>query len=224
MATDHEILNQCRYGPVSQVRALLFKNPQVDGVVIEHALAEEFNKPAAEKDFLQGLAKALIALLPSTYTLMKNLLSAKAPGRVFEVHFSIFGALSRSDFNGLEQEGLEYMLGQYLFDATSTAAYAAWKAGLVLAEDWLSPRSERLLIKLMAQAKYPAGRLGAINGYRFIVEHRRTFTEEEIRPMRITARKDKSEKVREQAQFHLDRFTGMRERELNDHHQSSWNV
>jgi hypothetical protein len=128
---------------------------------------------------------------------------------VYEIHFSIFGALNRSDFNDLESDGIEYILVDYLSEVKSSSSYAAWKAGLVLGEDWRSPKSELTLKRLMRSARFPAGRLGAINGYRFIVQRRGTFTPEEFSPLRAVAHRDKSKKVRDDAEFHLNRLHGI---------------
>jgi hypothetical protein len=211
MATieDQQVLGQCCFGHTSEVRAKLAQSPHLDGLAVEDAVNRELEQTAPNLEYLQGLANALVALLPSSYASVKRLLSIGTPKGVFELHFSIFGALNRSDFNELEQDGVEYMLAEYLQEVKSTASYAAWKAGLVLGEDWLSPRTERLLRMLMRMARYPAGRLGAINGYRFIVQRRRTFTAEEFAPLIVVSRRDKSRKVREQADFDLNRLRSM---------------
>jgi hypothetical protein len=211
MATieDQQVLGQCRFGPISGVRAKLAENPHLDSLAVEDAVNRELEQTAPNLEYLQGLANALVALLPSSYASVKRLLAIGTPKGVYELHFSIFGALNRSDFNELEQDGVEYMLAEYLREVKSTASYAAWKAGLVLGEDWLSPKTEKLLKMLMRTARYPAGRLGAINGYRFIMQRRRTFTAEEFALLSAVARSDKSGKVREQADFDLNRLRSM---------------
>jgi hypothetical protein len=169
----------------------------------------ELKLPAPDLEYLQGLANALVALLPNSYTAIKRLLGMANPKEIYELHFSIFGALNRSDFNELEQDGLEYLLAEYLRGVNSTAAYAAWKAGLVLGEDWLTPKTEGLLADLMTTARFPAGRLGAINGYRWVVQQRGTSTDAELAPLRRVARNDKSLKVRENAKFNLKHLSDM---------------
>lgn len=206
---DQEVLVQCRFGSTSDVRAKLAGSPHLDSLAVEGAVHRELEQTAPDAEYLQGLANALVALLPSSYAAVKRLLAIASPKAVYELHFSIFGALNRSDFNELEQDGVEYMLAEYLREVKSTAAYAAWKAGLVLGEDWLSPRTETLLRRLMRTARNPAGRLGAINGYRFIVQRRKTFTAEEFAVLNTVAERDKNLKVREQAEFDLNRLRGM---------------
>jgi hypothetical protein len=206
---DRRILCQCRFGTTSEVRAKLAENPQLDSLAVESAVNLELEQPAPNLEYLQGLGNALVASLPSSHASVKRLLSIGTPKEVYELHFAIFGALNRSDFNELEQDGMEYMLAEYLREVKSTASYAAWKAGLVLGEDWLSLRTERLLKVLMRTARYPAGRLGAINGYRFIMQRRGTFTAEEFAPLSAAARSDKSGKVREQADFDLNRLRSL---------------
>ncbi len=206
---DQEVLAQCRFGSTSDVRSKLIGKPHLDGLAVESAVRLELERAAPDVEYIQGLANALVALLPSSYEAVKRLLAMTAPKSAYELHFSLFGALNRADFNELEQDGVEYMLVEYLRQVKSTAAYAAWKAGLVLAEDWLSPRTEAMLRRLMRTARYPAGRLGAINGYRFIVQRRKTFTAEEFAVLRAVAEREKNGKVREQAEFDLNRLRGM---------------
>jgi hypothetical protein len=169
--------------------------------------AREYGVP----EFLQGLPEILIALLPSSYGLVKSVLSMTVPKAVYEMHFTMFALLERQEFNSLEQDGIELLLREYLMKVRSTAAFAAWKAGLVLAEEWLSDRSESLLIELMASARFPAGRLGAINGYRWLVAHRRTFSHAEFEPLSRAAQNDPSERVRGWAKFHLKEMRRMKD-------------
>jgi hypothetical protein len=210
MATieDRKILGQC-LGYIPEVRAKLIQHPHLDGAAVEDAVRRELEQPTPNLEYLQALATALVALLPSSHAAFTRLLFASAPKGVYELRFSAFVALNRSDFNELEQDGVEYLLFEYLRGVKSTAAYAAWKAGLVLGEDWLSPRTERLLKEPMKMARYPAGRLGAINGYRFIVQRRKTFTAEEFAPLSAAAHSVSSRKVREWARFHLERLRSM---------------
>jgi hypothetical protein len=72
------------------------------------------------------------------------------------------------------------------------------------------PRSEKLLLSMMINARYPAGRLGAINGYRFIVQRRKTFTNAELTPLRKLARSDPSKGVRDEARFEVRRLSELR--------------
>jgi hypothetical protein len=156
------------------------------------------------------MARAVASLLPDSWSLMRELLFTTKPKAVYEVHFSLFGSLDPDNFNQLERDGIELLLVEYLFQVRSTAEFAAWKAGLVLGEEWRSERSEMELRWLMTSARFPAGRMGGINGYRFIVQRRETFVEDELRPLRSLVRTDKSQTVREGAKFHLDRLIKLR--------------
>jgi hypothetical protein len=204
-----ESIMRCCFGTRDEVRADLLKNQLFDCKAVEEATSKELTLENPDLKYLQALANALIAFLPTSHAVVQRLLLMSKPRSVFELHFSMFVALSRSDFNGLEQDGVEYMLSEYLREVKSTASYAAWKAGLVLGEDWLSPRTEALLKRLMRTARNPAGRLGAINGYRFIVQRRKTFTPEEFAVLEAVAERDKNLKVREQAEFDLNRLRTM---------------
>jgi hypothetical protein len=204
MEKEGERLKKFFRGRVSSIREQLHENPDLDALTIERRLTEELQHVRVDLEFIQDLGRALVALLPSSYPSVQRILSVTNPRMVFEVHFEIFGAFNKRDFNCLEQDGIEYMLAEYIFNVRSVASFAAWKAGLVLAEGWLSTRSEALLVRLMMEARFPAGRMGAINGYRWIIQHRKTFDAEELRPLRVVARNDKSDKVRSNAKFHLN--------------------
>lgn len=209
MDDAQKMVREFRNTRISRVRESLAVQDRLDSAAVETMLNRELKNPIPDTDYLEGLANALVALLPRSTRTVERLLSQSAPNCIYELHFSIFGALGRSDLNDLEQDGIEYMLMEYLLGVKSTSAYAAWKAGLVLGEDWLSPRAEHLLVRLMMTAKFPAGRMGAINGYRFVVERRKSFTTGELSPLRIVARSDKSSKVRGYAKFHLSRLREM---------------
>lgn len=204
-----ELLMRCCLAFVAEIRINLIDSPDIDCDTIELAAMDELKESEPDLTYIQALSYGLVALLPSSYAGLQRILALTTPKLVYEFHFSIFGALERSDFNKLEQDGIETLLSDYLREVKSTAAFAAWKAGLVLGEGWLSPRSEALLKTLMRTARNPAGRLGAINGYRFIVQRRKTFTAEEFAVLGVVAERDKNLKVREQAQFDLNRLRGI---------------
>ena len=55
---------------------------------------------------------------------------------------------------------------------------------------------------LMTRARFPAGRLGAINGYTWLVGRRKTFSSEELFPLHRVARQDAgAQRVRRYARF-----------------------
>jgi hypothetical protein len=174
--------------------------------LLESALQKHLLEPPLNLDSVRDLSFALIALLPSSHDAVTRMLSARSPHGIYEAHFSMFVALDREALDPLQRDGIEFLLGDYLRNVRSAAAYAAWKAGLVLGFEWHSPRTERLLVDLIAHARFPAGRLGAINGYQWLVEHRKTFLPVELTPLHKAARSDPSEKVRSLARFHLNQM------------------
>ena len=192
---------RCCFAWTQEVRGNLSKHPEITPTVVAVEAEAETANPTSDLEYIQALASAVVALLPASYESLSSLLSMSSPKAVYELHFSIFASLDRSAFNPLEQDGLQYLLSEYLHNVRSTEAYAAWKAGLVLGEGWLSARSEGLLQRLIATARYPAGRLGAVNGYRFIMQRRKTYTAKEFGVIRRAARTDTSLRVREAAAF-----------------------
>ena len=194
------------------IRNELVDFPTIDGTFIEEVLKEKLAEPDLDLKYLMYLAWALVALLPSSYESVQRVLSSRSPVGIYEVHFSIFNALDRDEFNRLEQDGIEALLAEYLMNARSTAAYAAWEAGHVMGHDWFSPRTERALIHLIANARFPAGRLGAINGYSWLVQYMQATTRAGLAPLKSAARNDPSKSVRDQAKFEI---SSIKERRAN---------
>jgi hypothetical protein len=204
-------LAKLEFGSVLEAREALALNGEINPPVIASVLEEELQLRQPDIGLLNGIGKAMVALLPGSYDALKHMLFSSAPQGVFEVHFSIFSLLEPQEFNELERDGMEWLLTEYLFQVRSTKAYAAWRAGLALGDEWLSPRSEATLRRLIESAKYPAGRMGAINGYRYLVEHRRTFSHGELAALSAASRNDRSERVLEDAKFHLKRMIKLRD-------------
>lgn len=205
--SETSFLSQCQHLSVSGIRKELQKSPDINrekiSGKIESVLNQRIGESIPDLNYLQSLSTALIALLPSSYEAVIRILSARSPNAIYEVQFSMFVLLEKADFNQLERDGIELLLEDYLMDVPSTAAYAAWKAGLVLGFQWRSTRTERRLRELIKDARFPAGRLGAINGYAWLLNQRKTFSSEELAPLRMAGRNDPSAKVRQNAKFHL---------------------
>ena len=181
---------------------------------LEHKYTIDFIKRMILEDHLdrpiqQGASRILVALLPRTFDLIEEILSRKAPRGIHDVHFTMFAALEKSDFNCTEQSGVEYLLVNYLMMVRSSASYSAWKAGLTLGDAWYSARSEMRIVELLSSAKYSAGRLGALNGYEHILKHRKPLTEERLGPLIDMARHDRSTRVRKMARFVLEHRLGV---------------
>ena len=201
-------MNLCS-GRVADIRRRLKRGVKLDLKDVEKLIKAQLRAEVISENAFDGYGKLLVAMLPQSHSAITQFLLASEPLALYELHFSIFGAFNRGDFNATEQDGIEYLISEYLYNVNSSASYAAWKAGLVLGEDWLCPRSEHLLKCLMRVARFPAGRMGAINGYRFVVERRKTFRPEELKPLGAVARTDGSRRVRDDARFHLNRLKKM---------------
>jgi len=203
-------LGRCEFGAASDVRDAIRGNPELDLKRIARYSRSESALRFASASVLGGMGRAVAACLPDSFDVARDLLFSPKSKCIFEAQFSFFGALDPENFNQLEKDGIELLLVEYLSRVRSTESYAAWKAGMVLGEEWRSSRSELELRWLMKSARFPAGRLGAINGFRFIIQKRRTFTADELLPLRSLARSDKSRAVRKLARFHMDRLMELR--------------
>jgi hypothetical protein len=197
------------------IRKQLINFPGIDSALIEDVLENKLADPKLSPESPMYLAWGLVALFPSSCESVRRILFRRSPANIFEVHFSIFNSLDRDDFNPLEQGGIETLLAEYLMNISSTAAFAAWEAGHIMGHEWYSPRTERALVDLIARARFPAGRLGAINGYSWIANHKENITRADLAPLNRAARYDPSERVRTQARFEIDRVKRSRSKDVS---------
>lgn len=133
-------------------------------------LADRILRDAAarkEKKLRNGAARVIVALLPETFSSIKQLLSDSKSRLWHEVHFIIFAALDRKELTKTDQTRVLELIHTYLKEAKSDAGYAAWEAGLLLGGEWRSDETVELLKELLFTAKHPPGRMGALHG----IEH-----------------------------------------------------
>ncbi|MGA8075624.1 MAG: hypothetical protein WB995_19270 [Candidatus Acidiferrales bacterium] len=111
-----------------------------------------------------GAARVIVALLPETFSSVKQLLSDSKSRLWHEVHFIIFAALDRKELGKNDQTRVLKLIYAYLKEAKSDAGYAAWEAGLLLGDEWRSEQTVQMLEELLFSAKYPSGRKSALHG------------------------------------------------------------
>jgi hypothetical protein len=122
----------------------------------------------------------------------------------YEIHFTIFSALEREDFTSAEQQEIENLLVEYIRNERRSSGFAAWKAGDVLGDEWLSERTVQLLQDLVVAAVYSVGRIAALHGLAHALSTtngaKRNAIEDAIRGV---AGRDRSKAVREAADYYL---------------------
>jgi len=130
-------------------------------------LADHFVRdPALRRNekLRNGAARTIVALLPESFSSIKELLSDSESRLWHQVHFIIFAALDRKELRKNDQIRVLKLIQSYIREAKSSAGYAAWKAGYMLGDNWLSEETVKMLEELLFSAKYPAGRKSALHG------------------------------------------------------------
>jgi hypothetical protein len=117
-----------------------------------------------------GAARLIVALLPTTFSSVKELLTDSRTRLWHEVHFIILAALDRKELARNDQTRVLKLLQTYIRDSKSEAGYAVWKAGYLLGDGWRSDETVRLLEELALTAKHPSGRKSALHGIKHALQ------------------------------------------------------
>jgi hypothetical protein len=112
-------------------------------------------------------AKTLVALAPDSAGTIRRLLDRQAGRGSYEAHFSLFCFLD--EVHGLPRAAalareVPSLIERYLKRAKVETAHAAWMAGDLLGDHWPVRDGLPILRKMATQARFAAGRSGAIHG------------------------------------------------------------
>lgn len=113
------------------------------------------------------LAKCLVALLPESYPVLRDLLNPRRRGAAPDAQFSVFcflDAIGDLDRGHHDRQRILDLLSHYLVNVNHDTAQAAWMAGDLLGDHWPAEESVPLLIHAAQHARFVAGREGAIHG------------------------------------------------------------
>jgi hypothetical protein len=162
-------------------------------------------KSLRERDDLRLVAvKVLVALLPDSESTIRSLLREHTSPLVHEVHFSLFCFLDHvPDLPGCAGFAPEIpsLVGRYLEVVRTESGMAAWMAGDLLGDHWDLDESLPVLVRAVRQARFVAGRLGALKGLSSAYDNAKRRGRGEIkRVLREVAKEDRSRKVRDRAQ------------------------
>lgn len=112
------------------------------------------------------LAKTLVALLPNSLDVIRSILREDQAQGLAEAQFSLFCFLDHA-IDGRDSPTrvavLDLVEG-YLLNVRSDEAQAAWMAGDLLGEHWPLNESLRVLNTAALNARFRAGREGALHG------------------------------------------------------------
>jgi hypothetical protein len=155
------------------------------------------------KKLRSGAIRLLVALLPKTFHILETILADCSSPFWYEVHFTAFSSLDRSDLSKADQERVLILVEKYLKNAKSEAGFAAWKAGDILGDEWHAPESVEILQRLLAGARHPAGRNAALHGIQHAMNAAPSERERLLSLVRKVASEDPSAAVRDYANYTL---------------------
>ncbi|SRR5713226_2973768 len=151
-----------------------------------------------------GAVRLIVALLPEVFPILEKLLSDFSMSLWYEVHFTAFSALDRSDLSKSDQKQVLALVERYLVNAKSEAGFAAWKAGDILGDEWFAPETVEILERLLSSARYVAGRNAALHGIQHAMNGATPSEKKRLRSLvRKVASKDRSSEVRDYATYTL---------------------
>lgn len=151
-----------------------------------------------------GAVRLIVALLPKTFSVLEKLLSDFSMPLWYEVHFTTFSSLDRSDLNEVDQKRVLTLVEEYLVNAKSEAGFAAWKAGDILGDEWYAPETVKILERLLSSARYVAGRNAALHGIQHAMTEVPSSEKERLLSLvRQVASDDPSAAVRDYATYAL---------------------
>ncbi len=150
-------------------------------------------------------ARVIVALLPESFAAFERFLSDSSTPFWYEAHFTAFVQLDRSDLSEADQSRVLGLIETYLTLAKSQAGFAAWKAGDLLGDEWLSSETVRILEKLLFSAKYVAGRAGALHGIKHAITRASPSGRNRLSSLiRKVAAEDRSSTIRRSAELALE--------------------
>jgi hypothetical protein len=151
-----------------------------------------------------GAIRLIVALLPKTFPIFEKLLFDFSMSLWYEVHFTAFSALDRSDLSEADQKRVLALVERYLVNAKSEAGFAAWKAGDILGDEWYAPETVQILERLLSSARYVAGRNGALHGIQHAMNEVKPSEKKRLLSVvRKVASDDPSAEVRDNATYTL---------------------
>lgn len=175
----------------------------------ERTLAE--SDEVGEVEFRKPLINILIAMLPDSEDAIHKCLMRSADGLGSEVHFTFFCFLDNVPQLSEGAQSSSRILGfvrEYLMNVRTDRGHAAWMAGDLLGDHWALDESFPILERLSREARFIAGREGAIDGLTMGVGREGERKESVVRLLTEIAGDDRSESVRYTAKTALWRLEG----------------
>lgn len=108
--------------------------------------------------------KVLAALLPTSLPAIRRLIASSDGPGAYEIHFSLFCALSDLKHPAKIERTLLKLIRNYLLRAKGDRAMAAWMAGDLLGDHWPGVGAIDVLRDVALRARFRGGRAGALHG------------------------------------------------------------
>lgn len=172
---------------------------------------EALDDPSVKKNQLSRVAWArlLVALFKDTFPLILHLLERRQDRWDYEMHFSLFCYL---DWIPEWPDGQPFVpvtleaVKKYLLSVDREVALASWMAGHLLGDHWDPKTALPVLLECAINARFAAGRLGAITG----LEDRLSDPEQDTAPIRqvleLLQETNRSPRVRLSAAYALEKM------------------
>lgn len=194
--------------PVPQLYELLSAWPRPGRSELLQRVGESVRGDGAASDeaLRVSLARVLVALLPDSFDMISDLLEWRAGARAYEVHFSLFCFLDDPPATADRQlrDRVATLVEDYLRTVRASTARAAWMAGDLLGDHWVTEEAVPRLIRLATDARFVAGRHGAVHGLAHALPRSSKPTQLEIvATIRAVAERDRSARIRRQANYLL---------------------
>jgi hypothetical protein len=165
------------------------------------------SRRAAQDVILAGV-KVIVASLPDSAAIIERFLGARTG--CAEVQFTLFCLLDRvheiPSARKFTREAPR-LLKRYFFEASTDAARAPWMAGDLRGEHWPLEEAGAILLAAVREARYVAGRVGALHGLSHLLRRARAedprLVRSILRALRSVARIDRSSNVRCEATWIL---------------------
>ncbi|MFH1700017.1 MAG: hypothetical protein ABIE07_05460 [Candidatus Zixiibacteriota bacterium] len=120
------------------------------------------------------MVRFLMALLPESLDEILNLLQSMYDRTTYEIHFTVFCYLDRVLDICKSKRVLNKILvtiSEYFLIIETNTASAAWMAGDLLGDHWLTNETFKILLNSAKRARFVPGRMGALHGLQMRLEN-----------------------------------------------------
>lgn len=114
--------------------------------------------------FRIAFIRIIVGAAPHSVKMMRQLMTNRVDRNAYEIHFTLFCYLGWMPNAKKVCSLMLPHIRNYLVCVKYSTAHAAWMAGVLLGEDWPLRKTLPILMQVVKQARYVAGRAAAVNG------------------------------------------------------------